>query len=236
MSGGSVARRSWVSFTGGRRPGPPRAAARGRTGYTLWQRVRASFTNVVLPPRAPYVAVGARAQAVAPRPPVHSVAPGWFPLPRLSAAGALTASGADAVVLEASSPDRRSRFLLRRTADGTAAYSLELVVGDAHDEDRPLLYTVAYARPDGRERVLLVPVVRGGVGPAASYVRLSGFVPGVTWAATGPSPVPGEHEWDPVVVADSVGAALNEATREAWRRVRELLSGDVRDVIDGALR
>jgi hypothetical protein len=39
--------------------------------------------------------------------------PGWFPLPRLVGAGGLTAAGDDVVVLEASSPDGRVRFLVR---------------------------------------------------------------------------------------------------------------------------
>ncbi|TVL88456.1 hypothetical protein CD790_30895 [Streptomyces sp. SAJ15] len=236
MSRGSIARRSWASFTGGRRTSPPRAAERGRAGYALWQRAWASFTGVILPPRPVHVPASAPQQAPAHRLQARPVAPGWFPLPPLPTAGALTASGSDTVVLEAASPDGRAAFLLRHPAGNASEYSLELMMRGAYDEDRPLLATVTYARPDGHKRVLLVPVVSGRFGPAASYVRLRGFGPGATWAATGPSPVPADADWAPATVVDSVGAALNETTRDAWRRVREFVSDGVRDVIDGALR
>ncbi|MFJ3950583.1 hypothetical protein ACIPXV_11090 [Streptomyces libani] len=236
MNRGSVARRSWASFTGRRRTSPPRAAERGRAGYALWRRAWASFTGVVLPPRPDHVPASAPQQAPAHRPQADPVAPGWFTLPPLPAAGALTASGSDTVVLEASSPDGRATFLLRHPAGNSSEYSLELVVRGADDEDRPLLATVTYAQPDGHKRALLVPMVPGRFGPAASYVRLRGFGPGATWAATGPSPVSAEADWAPATVVDSVGAALNETTRDAWRRVRECVSEGVRDVIDGALR
>ncbi|WP_030263599.1 hypothetical protein [Streptomyces violens] len=245
MSRRSVARRSWASFTGGRRTSLPRAAERRRVGYSLWQRVRASFTGVVLPPRPVHVPASASAsvpqqspqQPPEQRPHARPLAPGWFTLPPLPTAGALTAAGSDAVVLEAASPDGRAGFLLRRPAGSVSEYSLELVVRDADDTDRPLLSTVTYALPDGHERVLLVPVVRGRFGPAASYVRLRGFEPDATWAATGPSPVSPEGDrWAPATVADSIGAALNETTRDAWRHVREFVDEGMRDVIDGALR
>ncbi|MFI8997354.1 hypothetical protein [Streptomyces sp. NPDC053542] len=240
MSRGSVARRSWASFTGRQRTVLPRAAERGRAGYTLWQRVRASFTGVVLPPRPVHVPAAASApvpqQPSAHRPQARPAAPGWFTLPPLPTVAALTAAGSDAVVLEASSPDGRAGFLVRHPAGNASEYHLELVVRDAGDEDRPLLATVTYRQPDGPERVLLVPVVQGPFGPAASYVHLRGFGPDVTWAATGPSPVPPDADWAPATVADSIGAALNESTRDAWRRVREFVSEGIRDVIDGALR
>lgn len=240
MSRGSVARRSWASFTGGHRTVPPRAAERGRAGYTLWQRTWASFTGVILPPRPVHVPTSASApaprQPSAHRPQARPAAPGWFTLPSLPTVGALAAAGSDAVVLDASSPDGRAGFLVRRPTGNASEYSLELVVRDADDEARPLLATVTYTQPDGPERVLLVPVVQSRFGPAASYVRLRGFGPGATWAATGPSPVSPDADWAPATVADSIDAALNESTRDAWRRVREFASEEIRDVIDGALR
>ncbi|GAA3309910.1 hypothetical protein GCM10020295_75690 [Streptomyces cinereospinus] len=110
------------------------------------------------------------------------------------------------------------------------------MVRGADDEDRPLLATVAYAPPDGHERTLLVPVAPGRLGAAASYVRLRGFGPGATWSATGPSPVPAESDWSTATVQDSVGAALNETTRDAWRRLRPFVGAATRAAIDGALR
>lgn len=234
MSRGSIARRSWASFAGGSRTIPPRPAERGRAGYALWRRTWASFTGLGLPPRPVHVPVSASSQAPAQQPQAGPAAPGWFTLPPLPVAGALAASGTDAVVLEAASPGDRATFLLRHPAGNPSEYGLELVVRDAGD--RPLLVTVTYGLPDGDRRTLLLPVVPGQFGPAASYVRLRGFGPGVTWAATGPAPVPAQADWDPAVVVDSVGAALNETTRHAWRRVRALVGEGVRDAIDGALR
>ncbi|MCX5103680.1 hypothetical protein [Streptomyces sp. NBC_00439] len=209
---------------------------RGRAGYALWQRAWASFTGVILPPRPVHHPAHAPQQAPAHQPQTRPVAPGWFALPPLPTARGLTASGSDAVVLEAASPDDRAAFVLRHPAGDAPEYSLELVVRGGDEEDRPLLATVTYAEPDGHKHVLLVPVVPGRFGPAASYVRLCGFGPGTMWAATGPSPVPEEADWNPATVVDSVGAALNETTRDAWRRVREFVSEEVGDVIDGALR
>jgi hypothetical protein len=41
--------------------------------------------------------------------------------------------------------------------------------------------------------------------------------------------------WDAETVATSVHAALNEATRDAWRRVQELVGDDLSRVIGGQL-
>ncbi|KJY41815.1 hypothetical protein VR41_10775 [Streptomyces sp. NRRL B-1568] len=241
MSSGSIARRSWMSFTGGRRPGLPRTVERGRAGYALWQRLWASFIGLDLPPR-PGAAPACHTFAPAPeeqsgkRPPASPFAPGWFALPRLPATRTLSAAGGDSVVLEASSPDGRTGFLVRRHGSGEPEYSLELVVRGADDAARPLLSTVTYRQPGEGERVLLVPVAQGRFGPAAAYVRLRGFDAGTTWAATTPSPVSPDTDWDLGVVAVSIPAALNEATRDAWRRIREFVNDEVRDVIDGALR
>ncbi|MFF0010858.1 hypothetical protein [Streptomyces sp. NPDC005374] len=161
---------------------------------------------------------------------------GWFALPQLPALGTLSAAGGDSVVLEASSPDGRAGFLVRRRSGGESEYSLEVVVRSARDAAQPLLSTVTYRQPDGHERVLLVPVAWGQFGPAAAYVGLRGFDTGTTWAATAPSPVSPDTNWDPTTVADSIDAALNEATRDAWRQVREFVNDQVRGVIDGALR
>lgn len=44
-----------------------------------------------------------------------------------------------------------------------------------------------------------------------------------------------DTDWDAATVADSVRAALNEATRDAWRQVREIVGDDLRATIDGEL-
>ncbi|WP_157849751.1 hypothetical protein [Streptomyces novaecaesareae] len=95
---------------------------------------------------------------------------------------------------------------------------------------------VEYSSLDGPEQVLLVPVVRGRFGPAASYVRLPGFA-GEGWRASVTAPVGPDSTWDGATVALSVGAALNDATRDTWRQVRALITDvGLRRVIDQELR
>ena len=244
MSAGSVARRSWGSFIAGGRPHIPRAEGRARDGYTLRQRFWASFTGLDLP----WARVGAVSAPEAPvRPPAPSarpatssdviagrIAPGWFALPPILTVAGLTAAGGDTVILETSSPDGGARFLLRTQG---AEYRLELVLRGV-DAARPLVSSVRYATAGGGERVLLVPVVRGRLGPPASLVRLPGFAADSSsggWTARAPAPVTPDTGWDAATVADSVRAALNEATRDAWRQVRELVGDDLRATIDGEL-
>ncbi|MYQ39863.1 hypothetical protein GTW61_16625 [Streptomyces sp. SID4921] len=132
-----------------------------------------------------------------------------------------------------SSPDSRAVFILRRVGDATAEYGLELVLRDVTDQ--PELATVRYTRLDGEQRTLLIPVSPSPVGPTASFVRLEGFTAGSTWQATGPTAVPGNPGWPSATLADSVRAAYNEATREAWRQVSERTGQGTRETISGAL-
>ncbi|MEU9946210.1 hypothetical protein [Streptomyces lavendulae] len=245
MNASPLTRRSWRSFIGARPPGTPRTVGRGRAGHTLWQRVRASFLGFDLPvlpaptaaPRTPDIVPRQSAgEGSRNRRPDVRPALGWFELPVLSPGGALTAAGGDAVVLEAASPDGRVAFLVRSAGEGEPSYSLELVLRGGDAGAQPLMCLIRYARPDGRMRELLVPVVRGPVGPAASYVRLPEFCIGAAWTASVSTPVGPESDWGTDTVTTSIGAALNEATREAWRRVREHVGEGLRSVIDGALR
>ncbi|MEU5102105.1 MULTISPECIES: hypothetical protein [unclassified Streptomyces] len=167
-------------------------------------------------------------------PQAGALAPGWFALPPLLTVGGLTAAGSDAVVLETTSPDGRARILVRSRGDLGREYSLELVLRGV-DAAEPVVSTVKYLRADGGEQMLLVPVTRGQVGLPASYVRLPGFAGETAWTARAPAPVTSSTAWDAITVADSVRAALNEATRDAWRRVGELVGGDLRSVIEGEL-
>ncbi|WP_329466261.1 hypothetical protein [Streptomyces sp. NBC_01431] len=246
MSAGSVARRSWGSFIGGR-PHVPRAGGRARDGYTVRQRFWASFTGLDLPwarvgsvsapeapvrPPAPSARPAASSDAIAGR-----LEPGWFALPPILTVAGLTAAGGDAVILETSSPDGGARFLLRTQGAGRPEYWLELVLRGV-DAARPLVSPVRYTTAGGGEKVLLVPVVRGRLGPPASLVRLPGFAADSSsggWTARAPAPVTPDTDWDAATVADSVRAALNEATRDAWRQVREIVGDDLRATIDGEL-
>ncbi|MFG3410145.1 hypothetical protein [Streptomyces sp. NPDC048142] len=246
MSAAVVARRWWKSFIGGRQPRLPRTAERGRDGYSLLLRIWASFIGLDLTPARRGTVPTPKASIVRPQPDAlgersrngrqgGAVAPGWFALPPLVAVGGLAAAGSDAVVLETSSPDGRARFLVRGRGDLGPGYSLELVLHGV-DAAEPVVSTVKYPRADGNEQVLLVPVAQGQVGPPASYVRLPGFAAETAWTACAPAPVTsGAAAWDAATIADSVRAALNEATRDAWRRVGELVGGDLRSVIEGDL-
>jgi hypothetical protein len=245
MSAGSVARRTWRSFIGGWQPRLPRTAERGRDGYTLRRRFWASFINLNLPP-ARFSVVSTRAESAAlPRSPSQESsregvrtgrpAPGWFALPPLLEVGGLTAAGGDVVVLEASSPDGGARFLVRTEGTVRPEYMLELIL-HGRVAARPLVSAIRYVRANGTEQVLLVPVIQGPVGPPASFVRLPGFTAdsAAGWTASIPAPVT-STAWAAATVATSVRAALNEATRDAWREVRDLVGADLRSVIGGEL-
>lgn len=241
MNAASVTRRCWRSFLGGGQLHSPRSAERGRDGYTLRQRLWASFIGVDLPSArlARKASTGIPRSSTREEPSregqrVSRPEPGWFALPSLLAVGGLTAAGGDAVMLEASSPDRRARFLVRSRGIVRPEYSLELVLHGV-DAALPLVSAVRYTSTDGSEQVLLVPVAPAPFGPPAAYVRLPGFAVGTAWTASGPAPVRQSAAWDPAVVADSVRASLNEATRDAWRQVRELVGDELRRVIDGEL-
>ncbi|MEW1636947.1 hypothetical protein AB0469_23065 [Streptomyces sp. NPDC093801] len=244
MTLGSVARRSWRSFTGVPVAHRPPTGNRTRAGRTLRQRVWASFTGADLPAAPLATETFLPTSSAGNRPAVpgdardgsrpRPLAPGWFPLPRLPQADGLAAAGGDTVLLEASSPDSTARFLLHGHRDPVPGYSLELVVLGAAGV-APLMTAVRYADEDGSERLLLVPVVRGRFGPAASYVRLAGYAGG-GWAASLSGPVAPDSTWDVATVALSVAACLNEATRDAWREVRALIvDPGLRRVIDREL-
>jgi len=245
MSAAAVAQRFWRSFVGGRQPYLRRSAERGRDGYSLRLRIWASFIGVALPPtrRGTVLTYEPSTVLLEPASPgdrprngqqASVLAPGWFALPPLLTVSGLTAAGSDPVVLETSSPDGRARFLVRSRRSLRPEYSLELVLRGV-DAARPMMSAVKYSRVDGIEQLLLVPVIQGQVGPPAAYVSLPGFAAETAWTAGAPAPVTSSVVWDTATVAGSVRAALNEATRGAWRRVAELVSHDLRSVIESEL-
>ena len=246
MSARSVAWRSWTSFLGGRQPNLTRTAGRSRDGYTLRQRFWASFIGLALPPLRYGLAPTSEASTLIASPPPRKprrqgpsasrLPPGWFALPALLEVGGLAAAGSDTVVLEASSPDGAARFLVRSTGAIVPAYDLELVLRGV-DATLPLVSAVRYTGASGNQQVLLVPVVQGRLGSPASLVRLPDFTAdsAARWTASAPALVTSSVAWDAATVASSVRAALNEATREGWRQVRELVGDDLRSVIDGEL-
>ncbi|MER7583713.1 hypothetical protein [Kitasatospora sp. NPDC097691] len=125
-------------------------------------------------------------------------------------------------MLEASSPDGSARFLVRGQDGSDPERNLELVAHGVEDAT-PLMAAVSYAQPAGSERMLLVPVLQGCFGPAASYVRLPCFAE-EGWTAAEPVSVGLDSVRDAATVRHSVRASLNETTRDAWREVRALIS------------
>ncbi|MER6736514.1 hypothetical protein [Streptomyces puniciscabiei] len=161
----------------------------------------------------------------------------WFALPELGEVGGLTAAGGDAVLLEASSPDGAATFLVRAEGAVAPEYRLELILHHV-EVTGPLVASIRYPTASGGEQTLLVPVVKGQFGPAASLVRLPGLnvdAASTRWSAQVPAPVVPTTSWEPTTVVTSIRAALNEATRDAWRQVRELVGDELRAVIDGEL-
>ncbi|WP_248958625.1 hypothetical protein [Sphaerisporangium perillae] len=237
----SFLRRYWSSLTDS---GPPRDASpagRGRHGYTFGQRYWASLIGVDLPIR-PEGATARDVRAVAaprsPRPARTEPATGhpaarWFSLPALTEPAGLLAADDESVAAEAASPDGRTEFFLRRRDAAGADHTLEVVLRDF--DELPAVISVRY-RQAGGERELLVPMARQDIGPATAQIALPGFDGGTGWEASVPMVVDGTAAWEPATVATSAGAALNEATRDAWRQVRDLVSDDLRRAIDGALR
>lgn len=240
MTARSITRRTWWSFLGERATPHAGTSGRGRDGYTLGRRFWASFIGVNLPVdhtepvRSPTGLPVARERQSGSEP----LGPdsGWFPLPRLLRVDGLTATGDDAIVMEASSPDTRTRFLLRTDGAEEPEFRLEVVYPHI-DEGLLVVCAVRYTSADGDKRVILVPVSRGDFGPPASLVRLPGFAldSATGWSARVPVPLPASSLWDAVTVVASVRAALNEATREAWRKVKEFVDDELSIIIGGEL-
>lgn len=240
MSDNPLARRSWRSLTNATPALRTPSGVRAREGYTLRQRFWASFIGADLPTRnAPNESVLPEQPAREPTVPTSEQprisGSGWFPLPHLPSGAGLAAAGSDTVLLEARSPDGKVQFLVRGNDDSGAGYNLELVVREI-DGAELLMTALRYNEGgDGLEKALLVPVMRPHFGPAASYVRLPGFT-GKGWTASAPIPVRAADAWDVATVTLSVRSALNDATRDAWRKVRALISdAELRSVIDEEL-
>jgi hypothetical protein len=138
----------------------------------------------------------------------------------------------DDVVVAATSPSRVEFFVRRQ---GTSArYRIEVVVRD-HGM-LPSVVAIRYPTAQGR-RVLLVPVVAGPFGVAASQAEFSGLEQEALWEAAEPVPF-GEapwQGWDGDVVASSVAAAASQATRAAWGELRDAAVGDLAAAIDRVL-
>ena len=246
MSTASFARRCWNAFTGiTTQETASRSLTTGRqvAGYGFGQRCWAAFVGLDLP-ALPMSALAqpavltsvsgrshqARSNSVQPTPPRS--AGGWLPLWPQVASSSLRADDGDGLMAEFRSPDGRIDYFIRRLSVSQERYRLEVVVRDA--ESLPAVISVRSTQTkDGR--VLLVPVVRSEWGPSAAQIDLVGF-DSAAWEASGLALVDQAMVWDTSVVVASVGAAANEATRNAWRRVGEIVTEDMRRVITEALQ
>jgi len=232
----SFARRYWDSLTGAV-SGVVTGTERARDGYSFWERYWASLTVSKLPPRPTQATKDAQrptTTAIRTRDWPTAILPEspWFPLPPVQAAVGLRASDDDDVLATAISPGG-VEFFVRQSHDAPARYRVEVVV--RQNEDLPALVRIRYPTAAG-QRVLLVPVAGPQFGAAASQVELPGMQSGTPWEAAGPEPVASATEWEVDAVADSIQAAASEATRGAWRAVRDAARDDLRSVIDRFLR
>ena len=238
MTGLSFARRYWNSLTEAEVSGSL-ASGRGRAGYSFWQRYWASFSGVALPIRPGTATRESAATAVEPSSPAsrqHAIGQpgsGWFLLPQLPGLAALRAGDEDGVIAEIATPDGRVEFFVRRRGGGLEQYRAEVVLRDF--DALPAVVSIRYGTTEG-EQLLLVPLAAQEIGPAASQVELPGFNRARKWETSAPVQVDRATVWEEETVVASIRAALNEATREAWRQVGDVTGGELRRVIDRALR
>ncbi|WP_432933500.1 hypothetical protein ACQPZZ_18060 [Microbispora sp. CA-135349] len=238
----SFLRRYWRSLTdlGGPRLAPP--APRAWRGHTFPHRYWAGLLGIDLRDRTGArvdLSGGVTTPEETSRPFHGAPATGspdarWFVLPRLPEPAGLLAAGDDAVVAEAVSPDGRAEFHVRRRDAAEADYALDVTLRDF--DELPAVITVRYERAGGSEQELLLPMTRQDIVPTTGQIELPGFTGDGAWWASAPVVlVSVMGGWDAASVAASVAAAVNEATRDSWRRVRDLLPEDLGRVVDEAM-
>jgi hypothetical protein len=136
------------------------------------------------------------------------------------------------VVIQTTSPAGVA-FFVRRQHSGLAEFRVELVARNV--TDLPAVVSIRFPAGD-RQRLLLVPLAAQPLGPPAAQAELPGLASGVRWESTGPVAVEQAPNWDQDVVRESVRVAANEATRDAWREVRDRVGGTLGEAIDRELR
>lgn len=158
-----------------------------------------------------------------------------FGLPLPTAPAELAAApGIDdtAVLMSATSPDRRARFTLHPPTDDD--YRLE--VNLLHPPTKtPSIVTVRYGRLPARDETLLIPLTRAAVGPPTSIVRLAGYDTSSPWQASEPTPPHQISIWEPTLIAASIHAATTPATKRAWRDVASHLPATTHHLINEQL-
>ena len=239
MSEASLAYRVWAAFTDSEVGSTGQIAARDRSENSLWRRCWAAFTGLSLPPGArPHAtlqspvshAAGESARPTA-SPHGHGVPfTGWFALPKPAA---LTASSSGRVITRKASPDGRIECLVRRVSGTPVLYVLEVVLRDVTS----LPAVVMVRTREAEQAHLLVAVASTVLGPPASQVAFQDFDPEQIWEISAAEPVTEAGTWPVDTIAVSVRAAINEATRNAWRQVRGIIADvELRQAIDQALQ
>ena len=237
MMSRSFSRRYWDGMTGADAPPSSLAVGRGRTGFTFGQRYWSSFIGVDLPARPDTAAAEFSAPASKPMhlprrlPIARQLREGWFPLPQLPAPAGLRAGDDSDVVAEVTSPDHRVEFFVRRISIAPTRYRVEVVMREF--DALPAIIVIRYGEADG-ERVLLVPIAQQAIGPPVSQVELPGFTGGTAWEASA-QVRPDQTPWGEDIVIASIRAAVNQATRDAWRQVGEVVGDDLQRLIDRVL-
>jgi hypothetical protein len=132
-----------------------------------------------------------------------------LPLPSPPAELAAAGRPGSTAILRATLPDSQADLILHR--EGVADYLLEVVLRFV--PERLLVIAVRYGTSGGGEELVLIPVRRDALA------RLAGYAPRSPWQASAPAPPDQVQVWDASTVAHSVHAAVNNATRDAWREI-----------------
>jgi hypothetical protein len=147
-----------------------------------------------------------------------------LPLSRPPAHLAAAERGGDTAILRVLLPGAQTELVLHR--EETAEFLLEVILRSPNET--PLVVTVRYGTTDGKEQLLLIPVLRTGLA------RLVRYDPASPWQSSRPTPPDQIRAWEAGAVAVSVGAAANNITRRAWREISAVTPG-IRLVIDAEL-
>ncbi len=148
-----------------------------------------------------------------------------FELPRPRRQTELAAAGewVNSAVMQVGLPDAQGTLTLHHERD--QSYLLEIDRG--HQASQLIVITVKYGKIDGREGLVVIPVRR------SALARLDGFGQERPWRASVAT------ETRPpiltaVSVASSIRAAANNATRQAWSDLGNLVP-EIRPVIEREL-
>jgi hypothetical protein len=143
----------------------------------------------------------------------------------------LLAASNEHVVAEVTAANRIVEMTVRRY-DSPMRYRLEVVLRGA--DALPAVVSVRYGSPES-QRLLLVPLDRQEFGPPSGLIDLPDFGAGIPWEVSGPLHVESDTSWSAEILTASVRTAVTVATRDAWRRVRNIVSDEMGRIIDEAL-